>query len=150
MNVLDASSLSGTARAALSQYETAIAGIPDCFDHLNGKSLAEIAAYATSLNPATTIAAEVDKFVRGHLDMLSTWRDALDGLDSELRCHVVAGGLPEDQALYLQLQALGLFEATTALQCAAIEFHHGSAGPRLDSAYGHAYALSNSTLSPFR
>lgn len=135
---------------AVNRYEEAIAGIPECFDCLDGKSLAEIAVYAATLDPATTITAEVDKFVRGHLDMLSTWHDALDGLDSEIRGNVIAGGIPDWAQKYLKDEALEMFEATTDLQRAAVEFHHGSAGPRLDPAYGHAYALSNSALSPFR
>jgi hypothetical protein len=134
---------------AIAAYEEDLGGIPDTFDCFTVQALRDIrtwSAGAAGLDPQ----AEVDKFVRAHFEYLSTWHDALDGLDSELRCHVVAGGLlPDDQALYLKVQALALFTATTALQRAVCEYHHGTAGPGLSEAYGHAYELSNSALSPF-
>ena len=150
MNVLEVSSLTEPERTAITEYETAIAGIPDCFDCLTGKSIAELATYAASLNPDVGVASHVDQFVCGHLDMLATWYDAIDQLDSEIRGNVIAGGIPEWAQQYLKAQALAMFSATIALQRAVIEYHHGSAGPRLDPEYGHAYALSNSTLNPFK
>lgn len=136
-------------QAAVTEYETAIAGIPDCFDSLDGKQIAELATYAASLPAGDHPGAEADKFVRGHLDMLSRWYDALDSLDSEIRGNVVEGGIPEWAQQYLKAEALELFESNTALLRAIAEYHHGSAGPLLDPEYGHAYQLSNSTLRPF-
>ncbi|MFJ6215055.1 hypothetical protein ACIQGZ_17220 [Streptomyces sp. NPDC092296] len=140
-----------TDHPAVTAYEKAIAGIPDCFDHLTTDSIrgAAVIAVESGRTPGTTVALEADRFVRAHLGMLDTWHDALDALDSELRGDTVAGGLPDDQILYLKTQALDLFEATTSLLRATATYHHGSAGPALDPEYGHAYALSCSALQPF-
>lgn len=138
-------------QAAVTEYETAIAGIPDCFDCMTGEAIRDLAAYAVTLNrEGVTLESAADEFVRGHLEMLSTWQDAIDGLDSEIRGHVIEGGIPDWARQYLKVEALRLFDATTDLQRAVVEYHHGTAGPRLDPEYGHAYALSNSTLNPFR
>lgn len=137
-----------SAHDAINRYEQQIAGIPDCFDFLDGNQIAELATYASSLPTGDHPRVEADKFVRGHLDMLSRWFDAIDGLDSEIRGNVVAGGIPEWAQQYLKAQALELFESNTALLRAIAEYHHGSAGPLLDPEYGHAYQLSNSTLRP--
>lgn len=134
---------------AVAAYEKTLGGIPDCFDHLTGGTIRECARIAAYSERWTTPKAEADKFVRAHFDMLDTWRDAIDELDSELRAHVTEGSLPDDQALYLKTQALALFQATTDLLRAVAEYHHGTAGPALDPAYGHAYPLSNSALRPF-
>lgn len=135
---------------ACNRYEEAIAGIPDCFAFMTGEAIRDLAAYAVSLNrEGVTFESAADEFIRSHLDMLSTWRDALDALDSEFRADVVEGSLPDWAQKYLKDEALELFESTTDLQCAVTELHHGSAGPRLDPEYGHAYVLSNSTLNPF-
>lgn len=134
---------------AVTAYERATAGIPDCFDHLTGGTIRETSEVAAEGKPWTYPKKEADAFVAAHFSMLDKWHDAIDELDSELRGNVVAGGLPDDQALYLKQQALALFDATTALLRAVAEYHHGTAGPALDPAYGHAYALSNSALRPF-
>lgn len=131
------------------RYEEATAGIPDCFDYMTAEAIREIAAYAVTLDPNTTVDTEADKFIRGHLDMLSAWRDALDALDSELRADVADGSLPDWASNYLKTEARELFRAASDLQSAVTEYHHGSTGPRLDSEYGFAFVLSNSALSPF-
>lgn len=136
-------------QAIVAQYEKAIAGIPDCFDCLTGKSIAELATYAASLDRHATITDQADKFIRGHLDMLATWYDAIDQLDSEIRSDVIEGSIPEWAQQYLKAQALAMFSANTVLLRTIAEYRHGSAGPLLDPAYGHAYQLSNSALSPF-
>lgn len=130
---------------AITEYETATAGIPDSFDCLTAQVIRDHVEWSGQVS-ATVAASEC---IRGYFAMLDTWYDAIDALDSELRCNVVAGALPDDQALYLKLQALALFAATTDLQRAVCEYHHGTAGPGLSEGYGHAYALSNSVLSPF-
>jgi hypothetical protein len=132
---------------AITAYEQAIAGIPDTFDCFTAQSIRDWVDWANKPLAATSDRAH--HYVRSHFDYLDTWRDALDGLDSDLRAHVVEGPLPWDQAAYLKQQALALFDATTALQRAVCEYHHGVAGPALDPAYGHAYALSNSAVRPF-
>jgi len=136
-------------QAAVTEYETAIAGIPDCFDTFTADSIRDLATYAAGIS-SQTVAAAADEFVRAHLEMLSSWHDALDALDSEIRADVVEGALPDWARQCLKVEALRLFDATTDLQRAVCEYHHGSAGPRLDPEYGHAYALSNSTLNPFK
>lgn len=130
-------------------YEHAIVGTEDCFDLLDGGSIHEMANYAANA-PGKTVTAEADAFVRGHLKMLDTWHDALDGLDSDLRGDVVAGGLPDWAHALLKHEARRLFLATTTLLRAIAEYHHGAAGPHLSEAYGFAYALSNSALNPFK
>jgi hypothetical protein len=132
---------------AVAAYEEAICGIPDSFDCITAQTIRDYADWSNV--PLAKAHEKAAPFVRSFFAMLDTWRDALDELDSELRSHVTAGGLPEDHALYLKLQALGLFTATTALQRAALEYHYGVAGPELSTDYGHAYQLSNSALSPF-
>jgi len=139
----------GHTHPAVTAYEQATAGIPDCFDQLDAKQILEVAQDAAKVKPWSTPAVEADRFFRSHLRMLGKWHDALDSLDSDLRCDVVAGGLPDEQTLYLKTQALALFEATTALLRVIATYHYGSAGPALSADYGHAYALSNSALSPF-
>jgi hypothetical protein len=134
---------------ATTAYEKTIAGIPDCFSYMTGEAIREIATYAVTLNPDTTEAVEADTFIRGHFEYLTTWHDALDGLDSEIRGDVVEGSIPDWAQQYLKAQARELFDATTDLQRAVCEYHHGTTGPRLAPEYGHAYALSNSALSPF-
>lgn len=141
--------LTPVAHPAMAAYEAAINGIPDCFDFLDGKQITELATYAASLPTGDPPRAEADKFVRGHLDMLSTWYDALDGLDSEIRGNVIEGSIPADDHAYLKQQAHALFAAQQTLFRAIAEYHHGSAGPLLDPEYGHAYQLSNSVLRPF-
>ncbi|MFE6868350.1 hypothetical protein ACFVFS_17510 [Kitasatospora sp. NPDC057692] len=138
-----------TQHPAIATYEKATNGIPDCFDHLTATQISECAQTAAQDRPWTTPASEAAKFITGHFGMLDTWHDALDELDSELRAHVVAGGLPDDQVLYLQLAALALFSATESLRIAVCEHHYGLSGPKLSADYGHAYPLSNSALSPF-
>jgi hypothetical protein len=137
-----------TQHPAITTYQHATAGIPDSFDCLTARSLHDhqINAFRDGKTPAS---AAVHTLVCEYLDMINNWYDAIDNLDSELRAHVTAGSLPDDQALYLKQQAMALFEASTALLRAIAEYHHGAAGPALDPAYGHAYALSNSTLRPF-
>lgn len=135
---------------AINRYEEKIGGIPDSFDSMTGESIRDLAAFAVSLNrEGVTLQSEADKYVRGHLDMLSTWYDALDALDSEIRSDVVEGSIPGWAQKYLKDEALELFEVNTVLLRAIAEYHHGSAGPLLDPAYGHAYQLSNSALRPF-
>lgn len=138
-------------RRAITAYESEISGIPDSFDCLTAKSIHQLSAYvlADKVRPDVSIPSEVDKFVRGHLDMLATWQDELDHLDSELRGNTVAGGLPESEQQYLKTQANALFRAQYDLLRAVAEYHHGSAGPYLDPAYGDAYELSNSFVNPF-
>jgi hypothetical protein len=136
--------------AAASRYGEQIAGIPDCFDYLTGATIRELAEFAAINTPgAGGAAAEADKFIRGHLDMLTRWHDALDQLDSEIRSDVVEGSIPDWAQQYLKAEAREFFDAHTTLLRAIAEYHHGSAGPLLDPAYGHAYQLSNSALSPF-
>lgn len=137
-----------SAHPAIAAYEQQIAGIPDCFDPIDGKQIRELSEYAANLPDGSYPLKEADKFIRGHLDMLTTWYDAIDQLDSEIRSNTVAGGIPEWAQHYLKAQALAMFSANTALLRAIAEYHHGTAGPLLDPAYGHAYQLSNSTLSP--
>jgi hypothetical protein len=138
-------------RRAIAAYESAISGIPDSFDCLTAKSIHQLSAYvlADKVRPDVSIPSEVDKFVRGHLDMLATWQDELDHLDSELRGNTVAGGLTELEQQFLKEQARALFMATTDLLRAVAEYHHGSAGPYLHPDYGFAYELSNSVVNPF-
>lgn len=133
---------------ACTRYEEATGGIEDCFDSLTGASIRDLAKFAVT-HGGTTVVAEADKFVRAHLDMLSTWHDALDALDSEIRADVVAGSIPPWAAKYLKDEARSLFDAQQTLLRAIAEYHHGAAGPLLDPEYGYAYALSNSALSPF-
>jgi hypothetical protein len=135
---------------AIAAYEAAISGIPGCFDYLTADQIRECSQEAAKERPWTTPKAEADAFVAGHFQMLTVWHDALDELDSELRGHVVAGGLPKDHALYLQLAAQALFAATDALRIAVCDYHYGTSGPALSADYGHAYELSNSALSPFQ
>ncbi|GAA2838231.1 hypothetical protein RMN57_13030 [Kitasatospora sp. CM 4170] len=132
---------------AITAYEKTIGGIPDTFDHFTAKTIRDYVDWSNV--PLTEADTKANPYVRSFFTMLDTWHDALDELDSELRGHVVAGGLPTDHALYLKQQALALFTATTALQRAALEYHYGVAGPALSEDYGHAYVLSNSALSPF-
>lgn len=129
-------------------YEHTNAGIEDCFDYFDGGTIREMANLAINTS-GKTMAAEADRFVRGHLGMLGTWHDALDGLDSELRGHVVAGGLPEWAHTLLKCEARKLFLASNTLLRAIAEYHHGNAGPGLSEDYGFAYELSNSALSLF-
>lgn len=137
-------------RDAVNRYTDQIAGIPDSFDSLTSESIRDLAKFAvTHSTDGTTVAAEADKFVRGHLDMLTRWHDALDQLDSEIRSNVVSGGISEWAQQYLKAEARELFDANTVLLRAIAEYHHGSAGPLLDPEYGYAYQLSNSALSPF-
>lgn len=136
-------------RPTVLTYEHAIVGIEDCFDSLDGAAIRSCSQYAAKDRPWTTPKDEADTFITGHLAMLDTWHDALDGLDSDLRGDVVAGGLPDWAHALLKHEARGLFLATTTLLRAIAEYHHGSAGPGLSEAYGFAYALSNSTLNPF-
>lgn len=136
-------------RSIVVTYEHAIVGVEDCFDMLNGDSLRETARYAEAEIGWSTPEEQVGIFVTGHLGMLDTWHDALDGLDSELRGNVVAGGLPDWAHALLKSEARKLFLATTTLLRAIAEYHHGGAGPGLSEDYGFAYALSNSALSLF-
>ena len=136
------------ARPAIVTFETAVIGIEDCFDCMDGESIRSYAAMILE-KPGETLTIEIDSFIRAYVGMLDNWLDAIDGLDARLRGDVCAGGVPEWAELYLKSQASSLFHATTALQRAVVEYHHGSAGPRLSEDYGDAYALSNSALSPF-
>jgi hypothetical protein len=141
--------LTPTARPSVIEYETAIAGIPDSFDSLTGQQIREISKEIDRSTRGTYPLAEAQKIIRGHFDMLSTWYDAIDQLDSEIRGEVVEGGIPTDAQQYLKQQARALFAAQQILYRAVAEYHHGTAGPLLDEAYGYAYQLSNSALSPF-
>jgi hypothetical protein len=132
---------------AITAYEEALNGLPECFDFLTASTIRDYVDAAT--RPDCTPADMAGSFIGEHFEMLATWHDAIDELDSELRSHVVEGSLSDDHMLYLKLQALGLFNATTTLQRAVCMYHHGAAGPGLSEDYGHAYPLSNSTLSPF-
>lgn len=138
-------------QAAVTEYETAIAGIPDCFDSLTGASIRDLAKFAVNNSGCgTTVGAEADKYVRAHFDMLAVWHDALDALDSEIRADVIEGSISDWARQYLKAEARELFDATQTLLRAVAEYHHGASGPRLDPEYGHAYALSNSALNPFK
>ncbi len=136
-------------RAVVIDYHHKISGIEDCFDQLDGKMIRTCSQDAAAGKPFTTPRAEADRYVTAHFNMLDTWHDALDTLDSELRGDVVAGGLPEWAAELLKLEALGLFAASYDLLRAVAEYHHGAAGPHLDRDYGYAFELSNSTVNPF-
>ncbi|WP_157876967.1 hypothetical protein [Streptomyces graminilatus] len=130
-------------RTLVVTYYTDIAGIPDCFGGLDERPLLALAEPGTDgLDPA----AAVDGFVRAHLDMLDTWYQAIDSLDTRIRDSI---GLPPWAAAFLHGEAEQLFIATSTLDRAVITHHHGSAGPRLSVAYGLAYPLSNGTISPF-
>jgi hypothetical protein len=132
---------------AIATYEKTTSGIPETFDGFTAQTIRDYTNWANI--PLTKAHEKARTFVRDFFEMLTDWQDALDELDSELRGYVVEGSLPEDQQLYLRLQALNLFDATTTLQRAVCEFHYGVAGPELSPDYGHAYALSNSALRPF-
>jgi hypothetical protein len=128
---------------AATDYEAAIAaiaGIPDSFDCLTGQQIRDISSEIDR--------SKRDTYPRGHFDMLSTWHDALDRLDSEIRGDVVEGGIPTEAQQYLKQQAHNLFAAQQTLLRAVAEYHHGTAGPLLDPDYGYAYELSNSVISP--
>jgi hypothetical protein len=133
---------------AITEYETATAGIPDSFDCLTGETIRELAHYASGLPNGAHPAAEANKFARAHFDMLATWYDHLDQLDSEIRADVIEGGIPDDDRDYLKQQARALFAAQQTLLRAVAEYHHGTAGPSLHEGYGWAYQMSNSILSP--
>jgi hypothetical protein len=133
---------------AITEYETAVSGIPDCFDCLSGDSLRGISEDAASGNPGTYPAKEADTFIRAHFEMLDTWRDHLDQLDSQIRGDVIEGSIPKQTEQYLKQQARALFAAQQTLLRAVAEYHHGTAGPLLDPDYGYAYGLSNSVISP--
>ncbi|MGE7438006.1 hypothetical protein [Kitasatospora sp. NPDC001175] len=135
-------------KPSIAAYEAAIGGIPECFDSLTGDSIRELSEYAASLQNGRYPAKEADAFIRAHFDMLSTWYDALDQLDSEIRGDVVEGSIPTWAQQYLKTEAHALFAAQQALLRAVAEYHHGTAGPLLDPEYGYAYQLSNSVLSP--
>ncbi|MEU6350133.1 hypothetical protein ABZ896_12480 [Streptomyces sp. NPDC047072] len=124
-------------------YYAAIAGILDCFDGIDEQPLADQAIPGTEgrLKPA----AAVDSFVRAHLDILDTWYQAIDSLDG---CARGDAGLPHWAEQFLRGEAEDLFRATSALDCAVMTHHHGSAGPRLSASYGFAYPLSNGVIHP--
>lgn len=130
-------------------YEHAIIGLQDCYESLDGDAIRDLVTYATVELGRPSPKEVADEFITGHLGMLDTWHDALDGLDSELRDHIVAGGLPDWAHDLLKCEARRLFLATTTLLRAIAEYHHGNAGPGLSEDYGFAYALSNSALSLF-
>jgi hypothetical protein len=134
---------------AITDYETATAGIPDSFDCLTSQQIREISNEIDRSMRGTNPLAEAQKIIRGHFDMLSTWYDALDRLDSEIRGDVVEGSIPAEAQQYLKQQAHNLFAAQQTLLRAVAEYHHGTAGPLLDPDYGYAYELSNSAISPF-
>ena len=136
-------------KRAITAYEAATAGIPDSLDCLTGASIRGLSEYAANLPNGSYPLAEAGKFIRAHLDMLATWYDDLDALDSEIRGDVIEGHIPDDDRAYLKQQAHNLFAAQQTLYRAIVEYHHGTAGPLLDPAYGYAYELSNSTISPF-
>lgn len=136
-------------RATVIDYHRAVLGIEDCFDSLNGDDIRACSQDAAEGKPWTTPLAEADAFVKGHFQMLDAWRDALDGLDSELRGNVVAGSLPEWAEHILKLEAFGLFSASYALLRAVAEYHHGTAGPAVDHDHDFAFVLSNSVVNPF-
>lgn len=136
-------------RPVVIDYHQAVAGIEDCFDHLDGGMIRSCSQDAAAVRPPTTPGAEADRFVTGHFKMLATWHDALDTLDSELRGHVVAGGLPDWAEQLIKLEAFGLFSASYALLRAVAEYHHGTAGPAPSKDYDFAYELSNSVVNPF-
>ncbi|WP_327066833.1 hypothetical protein [Kitasatospora sp. NBC_01302] len=133
---------------AIAKYETAIAGIPDSFDSFTADAIRHEAEVIAD-NSNSQLAAAADRAIRTHFDMLSTWHDHLDQLDSEIRGDVVEGSIPAEAQQYLKHEARALFAAQQTLLRAVAEYHHGTAGPLLDEAYGYAYALSNSALSPF-
>lgn len=137
-------------QGAAATYEKAIGGIPDSFDCLTGQQIREISNEIDRTTRGTYPLAEAKRIIRGHFTMLSTWHDALDVLDSELRAEVVEGPLSDWAREYLKAEARELFDATQMLLRAVAEYHHGVSGPRLDPDYGHAYALSNSALNPFK
>jgi hypothetical protein len=136
-------------RPIVISYHHAIAGIEECFDHLDGDMIRTCSQDAAEGKPWATPRGEADRFVTGHFKMLGTWHDALDTLDSELRGDVVAGGLPEWAEKLIKLEAFGLFGASYALLRAVAEYHHGVAGPKLSHDYDFAYELSNSIVNPF-
>lgn len=126
---------------AITAYETASGGIPECFDFLTGDTFREVSEdIARGANSSDQAASLAGQSIRTHFKWLDTWRDALDQLDSEIR---------GDDRAYLKQQARALFAAQQTLLRAVAEYHHGTAGPLLDPGYGYAYKLSNSTISPF-
>ncbi len=134
-------------RPVVIDYHHKIAGIEDSFDHLDGQMIRVCSEDATK--PRTYPLKEAQAFIAAHFKMLDTWRDALDTLDSELRGHVVEGGLPEWAVQLVKLEAFGLFGASYALLRAVAEYHHGVAGPALSKDYDFAFELSNSVVNPF-
>ncbi|MCX4750965.1 hypothetical protein OG455_41525 [Kitasatospora sp. NBC_01287] len=133
---------------AINRYEAQIAGISDCFDSFTADAIRhEAEVIADSSN--SQLAAAAYMAIRGHFDMLSTWYGAIDQLDSEIRGDVVEGGIAAEAQQHLKQEARALFGAQQILLRAIAEYYHGAAGPLLDPAYGYAYELSNSALSPF-
>jgi hypothetical protein len=128
-----------TNQRAITDYETATNGIPDCFDSLTGDSVRRLSQEAAKDKPWTYPLKEAETFIRAHFEMLTTWRDHLDQLDSEIR---------GEAQQYLKQQAHNLFAAQQTLYRAVAEYHHGTAGPLLDPGYGYAYELSNSVIGP--
>jgi hypothetical protein len=125
--------------AYITDIETALR---DVFDGLDVNELRQAAAAA-----GPDGAAAVDGFVRSHLGLLDQWFAAFDTLDGLLRDD--AGVRPPWAEPVAQSIALDLYEADSALKSAVISYHHGGPGLRLNPAYGHVYALSNGTASPF-
>ena len=129
---------------AVGTYIEEVGAIPDVFDGLDAGALQELARELPADGGGQT---GVDRFVRAHLGYLSTWFTALDSLDAGLRDD--AGLLPDWAEPIVRGIALDLFEADQALKAAVIEYHHGSAGLRLEPGYGHQFPLSNGTADPF-
>jgi hypothetical protein len=136
-------------RLIVVDYHVSIAGIEDSFDQLDGKMIRACSEDAAAGKGWTYPLKEAQGFIAAHFQMLSTWHDALDALDAELRGHVAAGDLPEWAQELVKLEAFGLFGASYALLRAVAEYHHGAAGPALSKDYDFAYELSNSVVNPF-
>ena len=130
-------------RPAIERYETAIAGIPDCFDGFDARVLRDTAIDAAERG--LVVATHVDALVHTYLGMLDSWYQEIDTLHSEF---LNAAGLPEWGRLLLGDISAELQRASRDLHRAVIAFHHGAPGPVVSDAYGGAYALSNGTIYP--